>query len=143
MNILGYKIERVPKEKKAHSYNKFLIMLTIILFFAFLASLAYNFQLNKKLKIADNEIIKYKNISDNERSTRRKIETEYNFFHSHAVIVTESGKKYHHFDCGHIDINNDYEIYDIVTAINMGYDYCNDCFENTELPLWYQVKNKM
>ena len=57
-----------------------------------------------------------------------EIKDEYNFYHKSAVIVTTTGKKYHKYDCYHIEGRNFY-IYNIENARAKGYAPCLDCFE--------------
>ncbi len=59
------------------------------------------------------------------RSEYNEIYGEYNFFHNHAVIVTESGSRYHTYDCYHWDYP--IWIYNYKAATSRGYTPCKDC----------------
>ena len=51
---------------------------------------------------------------------------ELDFWQQYAVIVTEEGKKYHHYGCGHIE-GRDFYILNIDEAEAEGYTPCLDC----------------
>lgn len=53
------------------------------------------------------------------------ISDEYNFYHDGAVIVTESGSRYHTYDCYHW--NYPIWIYNVEAAKSKGYTPCKDC----------------
>ena len=57
-----------------------------------------------------------------------EIEDEYQFYHEYAVIVTTTGKKYHRYNCYHIEDRNFY-IYNIENAKVKGYTPCLDCYD--------------
>ena len=57
-----------------------------------------------------------------------RVEDEYQFFHEYAVIVTTTGKKYHRYDCYHIN-NRRFYIYNIENAKAQGYTPCLDCYD--------------
>lgn len=65
----------------------------------------------------------YKNVMD-----------EYKFFNKHAVIVTTTGKKYHRYDCYHIN-GEELCIYDTESAEAKGYTACSDCIVKTKSQL--------
>lgn len=54
------------------------------------------------------------------------VKNEYNYLHKYAVIVTTTGKKYHHYGCYHINGSSVY-IYNIELAESKGYTPCLDC----------------
>lgn len=54
------------------------------------------------------------------------ISHEYSFYHDHAVIVTESGSRYHSYGCYHIR-NASFWIYNVEAAKSEGYTPCKDC----------------
>ena len=56
----------------------------------------------------------------------QKIKDEYEFHHNFAVIVTETGKKYHRYGCHHINYSS-FWIYNIAQAESKGYTPCLDC----------------
>lgn len=56
------------------------------------------------------------------------IKNEYNFFHKYAVTVTETGKRYHRYNCYHIK-NRGFYIYNIENAEAKGYTPCLDCYD--------------
>lgn len=51
---------------------------------------------------------------------------EYNFYHNYAVIVTETGKRYHQYGCYHVNYGS-FLIYNIDAAKYYGYTPCKDC----------------
>lgn len=53
---------------------------------------------------------------------------EINFWRSYAVIVTSTGKKYHTYDCYHID-GRPFNIFNIASAKAQGYTACLDCID--------------
>lgn len=53
-------------------------------------------------------------------------EEEVNFWREYAVIVTSTGKKYHTYDCYHID-GRRFQILNIASAKARGYAACLDC----------------
>ena len=55
------------------------------------------------------------------------LEDELDFWNFSAVIVTESGTKYHHHGCPHIS-GRDYYIYNVELAKYYGYEPCQTCF---------------
>ena len=57
-----------------------------------------------------------------------EIEDEYRFYHNVAVIVTTAGRKYHRYDCYHIE-NRSIYIYNIENAEAKGYTPCLDCYD--------------
>ena len=57
-----------------------------------------------------------------------EIKDEYEFYHDYAVIVTKTGKRYHRYDCYHIN-NRNFYIYNISNAEAKGYTPCLDCFD--------------
>lgn len=59
------------------------------------------------------------------RAEYNEIYEEYNFFHNRAVIVTESGSRYHIYDCYHWDYP--IWIYNYEAAASRGYTPCMDC----------------
>ena len=54
-------------------------------------------------------------------------ERELAFWDKSAVIVTESGKKYHHYGCYHLNGCSSIWIYNIEAAKSRGYTPCLDC----------------
>lgn len=54
------------------------------------------------------------------------ISDEYNFYHNHAVIVTESGSRYHSYGCYHLNYDS-FWIYNFEAAKSEGYTPCKDC----------------
>ena len=54
------------------------------------------------------------------------ISDEYRFYHDYAVIVTESGSRYHSYGCYHIR-NASFWIYNVEAAKGEGYTPCKDC----------------
>lgn len=63
----------------------------------------------------------YKELSDRYFSIR----DEYDFYHNGAVIVTETGSRYHTYSCYHWDYP--IWIYNKEAAISEGYTPCKDC----------------
>lgn len=55
-------------------------------------------------------------------------EDELYFWREFAVIVTSTGKKYHTYDCYHIE-DRPFQIFNIATAKARGYTACLDCIE--------------
>lgn len=55
------------------------------------------------------------------------ISDEYNFYHDYAVIVTESGSRYHSYGCYHINNASSFWIYNVNAAKGKGYTPCKDC----------------
>lgn len=71
---------------------------------------------------------KYSEKLDDIESLQQKynsIYDEYSFFHDGAVIVTESGSRYHTYDCYHWDYP--IWIYNTENAKYLGYTPCKDC----------------
>lgn len=56
-----------------------------------------------------------------------KYEDAYNFYYNYAVLVTESGEKYHRYDCQYVQ-GRSFWIYNIDAAKGMGYEPCSACF---------------
>ena len=54
-------------------------------------------------------------------------EIELAFWDKSAVIVTETGKKYHHYGCYHLNDCKSIWIYNIEAAVSRGYTPCLDC----------------
>lgn len=54
------------------------------------------------------------------------ISHEYSFYHDHAVIVTESGSRYHSYGCYHLNYDS-FWIYNVEAAKSEGYTPCKDC----------------
>lgn len=59
--------------------------------------------------------------------TYKKIKNEYRFYRNNIVLVTTTGKKYHRYECHHINDRTIY-IYEIDDAKAKGYTSCLDCF---------------
>lgn len=57
------------------------------------------------------------------------IKDERTFYRNHAVIVTETGKRYHRYGCYHIKDRSFY-IYNTENAKAKGYTPCHDCFDS-------------
>lgn len=58
---------------------------------------------------------------------------ELRFYRNNVCVVTVSGKKYHHWDCFHIQ-NHDFYIYNTEKAESLGYTPCLDCWESGLMP---------
>lgn len=113
-----------PTEEKKKHVNIPLILCAALLACS-LAGNAYQYSQNTTLKEEYAELEEYtsniKELSDRYFSIR----DEYDFYHSKAVIVTESGSRYHTYSCYHWDYP--IWIYNKEAAISEGYTPCKDC----------------
>lgn len=55
-----------------------------------------------------------------------EIKPEYDFYHDHACVVTDSGEKYHRYGCGSLNLDL-FWIYNIEYARYLGYEPCSHC----------------
>lgn len=62
----------------------------------------------------------------------KNVKDEYKFFNKYAVIVTTTGKKYHRYNCYHIN-GKELHIYNTANAEAKGYTACPDCISQTAL----------
>ena len=65
---------------------------------------------------------------DGRRTVLDEIGEEHEFFHDYAVIVTETGDKYHRYGCQHVYGREAY-IYNTELAEAKGYTACLDCYK--------------
>ena len=124
----------VQAEKKSTPSRSFIIcILVVCVSLCTNAYLAYQCSA-LKTEVSDKEFL----LTQAEYRERRKLEEikryqnnlgaisdEYNFYHDGAVIVTESGSRYHTYDCYHW--NYPIWIYNVEAAKSKGYTPCKDC----------------
>ncbi len=60
--------------------------------------------------------------------TEAELRNELEFYRDNAVIVTESGEKYHKYGCYHL-LGSRYYIYNVELAESFGYTPCSDCWD--------------
>ena len=117
-----------PTEEKKKHINIPLILCAALLVCS-LAGNAYQHYLNSiSLSESNSWEDSYYRQSNNLELLKReynKIHDEYDFYHSKAVIVTESGSRYHTYSCYHWDYP--IWIYNKEAAISEGYTPCKDC----------------
>ncbi len=111
------------EEKKKH------ISIPLILCAAFLvcslAGNAYQYSQNVTLNEEYTELEEYNSTLEDFSDKYFSIRDEYDFYHSKAVIVTESGSRYHTYSCYHWDYP--IWIYNKEAAASEGYTPCKDC----------------
>ncbi len=125
----------VQPEKKSTPSRSFIIcILVICVSLCANAYLAYQCSA-LKTEVSDKEFL----LTQAEYRERRKLEEikryqnnlgaisdEYHFYHDHAVIVTESGSRYHSYGCYHLNYDS-FWIYNVEAAKSEGYTPCKDC----------------
>lgn len=57
----------------------------------------------------------------------KNLQAKADFIDSHLAFVTNTGEKYHKYDCFHIE-GREYEYMSRLEAINNGYHACSDCY---------------
>ena len=125
----------VQPEKKSTPSRSFIIcILVACVSLCANAYLAYQCS-TLKTEVSDKEFL----LTQAEYRERRKLEEiklyqnnlgaisdEYHFYHDHAVIVTESGSRYHSYGCYHLNYDS-FWIYTVEAAKVEGYTPCKDC----------------
>ena len=125
----------VQPEKKSTPSRSFIIcILVACVSLCANAYLAYQCS-TLKTEVSDKEFL----LTQAEYRERRKLEEikryqnnlgaisdEYHFYHDHAVIVTESGSRYHSYGCYHLNYDS-FWIYNVEAAKVEGYTPCKDC----------------
>ena len=125
----------VQPEKKSTPSRSFIIcILVMCVSLCTNAYLAYQCSA-LKTEVSDKEFL----LTQAEYRERRKLEEikryqnnlgaisdEYNFYHDYAVIVTESGSRYHSYGCYHLNYDS-FWIYNVEAAKSEGYTPCKDC----------------
>ncbi len=66
---------------------------------------------------------------EDERRENSSITAERNFYRYNACIVTESGKKYHTYDCPNLSNMSTYWIFNTEYAEYLGYEPCLNCWQ--------------
>lgn len=115
------------KYQKSSKVSKIIIVCFLLI--SCVISYLYINETNKT-KDYDELQARFHNIYESNQNLRSKLsnmEDEYEFYHNYAVIVTESGTKYHRYGCYHIE-NKSFYIYNIENAKSHGYTACKDCF---------------
>lgn len=125
----------VQPEKKSTPSRSFIIcILVVCVSLCANAYLAYQCS-TLKTEVSDKEFL----LTQAEYRERRYLEEikryqnnlgaisdEYHFYHDHAVIVTESGSRYHSYGCYHLNYDS-FWIYNFEAAKSEGYTPCKDC----------------
>ena len=119
--------------KKNPFFNKY-IWVIVLLLLLLSGSIYVNIQQYQTTENFKELAKTYESWFYSEQTKRRNVEdqyddvlSEYEFFHDYAVVVTENGTKYHHYNCQHVR-NSNFFIYNIEYAIGKGYQPCEDCF---------------
>lgn len=112
---------RKNKEKKKNKTKKAMYATLGIILALLLTSTAIVYHNYATEKAFDKGYGYYKNVRD-----------EYKFFNKYAVIVTTTGKKYHRYNCYHIN-GKELQIYNTANAEAKGYTACPDCISQTAL----------
>lgn len=126
-----------PQKKNESAENKKMrtIFLILVLIGCFAASIYFyteNTASEKEIKHLEFLLSQAEYREKNKEETIKQYKTridsmsdEYNFYHNSAVIVTESGYRYHTYDCYHWDYP--IWIYNVEAAKSRGYTPCLDC----------------
>lgn len=85
-----------------------------------------NKELQRSLSTAEATRDNYKALMDRSDKKLAKISEEYSFYQNHAVIVTETGYRYHRYSCPHLNFDS-FWIYNTKNAQAQGYTPCLDC----------------
>lgn len=143
--------KEVVKKKKSKFGIVFLII-SIILFVNCIFLLVVNEQLNVQLQEQigelqeENELLKKRyqtatNARDNYMHEAENANEELLFWKKNAVIVTESGEKYHTYGCQYI-VGAKATILYYKTAENRGYKPCSVCLPNGLGGRLYNIEQK-
>lgn len=127
-----------PQQKNESAENKKMrtIFLILVLIGCFAASIYFyteNTALEKEIKhlefLLSQAEYREKNKIETVNQYKKRIDSmsdEYEFFHNHAVIVTETEYRYHSYGCPHIEGRSFY-IFNTENAKYQGYTPCLDC----------------
>ncbi|MCI5678676.1 MAG: hypothetical protein MR278_01635 [Bacteroidales bacterium] len=127
-----------PQKKNESAENKKMrtIFLILVLIGCFAASIYFyteNTASEKEIKHLEFLLSQAEYREKNKEETIKQYKTridsmsdEYEFYHKYAVIVTETGYRYHSYGCPHIE-GRSFWIYNIAAAKSEGYTPCLDC----------------
>lgn len=119
----------VTSSEKPKEHSNLPLIVCVVLLVCSLAGNAYlynqNSELSHEAQLWGNKYSEKLNDLDNLQNKYNAIYDEYSFYHNGAVIVTESGSRYHTYDCYHWDYP--IWIYNTENAKYKGYTPCKDC----------------
>lgn len=115
--------------QKPKKHSNLPLIVCVVLLMCSLAGNVYffiqNTELSHEAQLWGDKYSEKLNDLDNLQKKYNEIYDEYDFYHNGAVIVTESGSRYHTYDCYHWDYP--IWIYNNEAAASMGYTPCKDC----------------
>lgn len=81
-----------------------------------------------RLEVLQNENDKLTKRCSNLQSAKYKAESDLDYLSAHAAFVTETGAKYHKYNCYHLSNSKSFWIYNVEAAKSKGYTACSDCW---------------